>query len=432
MAARKFVRDDLDSQKYRALQKLAKDNGIKANLPKAALIEELLKIEDEGQRFVEFIGDVSPPEGVLLESSADGEDNQSNGLNKTFTPKKDTPKTKVKSPKAKVLPAKSKVTTPKAKVITPKAKINTTKSKVTTPKAKVMTPKAKVMTPKAKVMTPKARVMTPKSNPFTPRMSTAGKNKKVLTPISEAKKADPLRANFSGKKSGHNMVMSRKKKAAVAGSAIPKFVSKPAPNFAKIHAEQFEKMDSLDVYLSKKKDRTESMRKKFEAKSKLDVGSVTKDMTKRPPSNKGNVETKAKKGLNLQQHPVRRSPRNNTNSNSFKFAPSNLTLNEKNFNFSSKQVNNDAKKPFVFTASPKVLNNITNSPASKKAFDLKASLARPLAYKPHKGKLKTVQEKKADGQKLVATKKTSSLIKGVRMNKRAELLMQRRKQQMAK
>ena len=39
--------DELQDLKYRQLQKLAKDHGIKANLPKAALIEELLKVTNE-------------------------------------------------------------------------------------------------------------------------------------------------------------------------------------------------------------------------------------------------------------------------------------------------------------------------------------------------------------------------------------------------
>ena len=41
-----------------------------------------------------------------------------------------------------------------------------------------------------------------------------------------------------------------------ARTGIPRFVPKKVPDFAKLHAKEFGKMDSIDVYLSKKKDRS--------------------------------------------------------------------------------------------------------------------------------------------------------------------------------
>jgi len=84
------------------------------------------------------------------------------------------------------------------------------------------------------------------------------------------------------------------------------------------------------------------------------------------------------------------------------------------------------------------LNNITNrsvnlatpGSARKQAFNLKESLAKPLGYKPHAGKLPTWGDKKASDMRSVATKdvieRTRNIIKGVRMNKRAALMMQNR------
>ena len=47
-------RDTLDGMKYRQLQKKAKEVGIKANLPKAQLIEEILKAaEQQGEQLPE-------------------------------------------------------------------------------------------------------------------------------------------------------------------------------------------------------------------------------------------------------------------------------------------------------------------------------------------------------------------------------------------
>ena len=136
------------------------------------------------------------------------------------------------------------------------------------------------------------------------------------------------------------------------------------------------------------------------------------------------------------------------------------SVKEANFNFGSTNTSNIAK-PFVFKAQPvaappkssprshatpsnKVLHNITNSKhadtpdSAAKKFDLKASLSKPLGYQPHKGKLKPWDPKlKAEERKAMASKTakigvadrrevTAAKIKGVRLNKRAELLLARR------
>jgi hypothetical protein len=243
-----------------------------------------------------------------------------------------------------------------------------------------------------------------------------------------------------------------KRTAAVAtgpsGTGIPRFVTKRrVPNFAKLHAQEFDKMDSLDVYLSKKKERTQSIAasakkptpapQRIESKTSSAVKPIFKGFT---PSNDS-----------LLKKPMRRSPRNHENVKTAEkkvFVPSSLVVNEKNFSFGANSTF-DRNKPFVFTASgpsikstaaattpaaEKVLHNITNkdTPASgKKQFNLKASLARPLSYVPHKGKLKSWEDEIKEKRKALSCKDTvgagSKKIKGVRLNKRAELLLQRRK-----
>ena len=86
----------------------------------------------------------------------------------------------------------------------------------------------------------------------------------------------------------------------------------------------------------------------------------------------------------------------------------------------------------------KILSNITNSSSyknnspSKIGLDLKQGAAKPLSYKPYTGKLgawnpkKTLEERKALANKMAPKAKKLDIIKGVRLNKRAELMMQKR------
>ena len=156
----------------------------------------------------------------------------------------------------------------------------------------------------------------------------------------------------------------------------------------------------------------------------------------------------------------RRSPRNflvETNSNNQQrnaeniVVPKNVQIKKASFKYSSRVAGiqsgssqQQANTLFEFTAKgiktlkkaeDKVLSNITNASAnssSRFVIKSKGGLNKPLSYKPHKGKLpewnpkKTLAERKAMAAKVSAKTKNGDIIKGVRLNKRAELLMQKR------
>merc|ERR1711981_744640 len=139
------------------------------------------------------------------------------------------------------------------------------------------------------------------------------------------------------------------------------------PDFAKMHAKQFGNMDPLDQYMSKKKER---------------MAALTPGAKKKPVT-----------------EPTRKSPRHlNVVTD----------LAKANFNFSPKIKN--TTKPFVFNAkkTEKALDNITNK-------------SEPAKFKPK------MANRALGGED--AKKKQLSHIKGVRMNKRMELMLQKKKTQ---
>jgi len=521
--------EELQAMKYRELQKLAKEKGVKANQPKAEIIKNLLEVDKETDK-TEV--EEEKPEESNVNTTFEKEDSKdelnatfekeaspidlnttfekepSDKINATFekeesdqdsktepkpsrfvefvaeeTNKENSPKKRLsikRKTKSPAMPQKPSVAVQARKIATPrrtnKVPMVWTPAKTylaANPPAVTQSPAPKTPKPSVLSMTYLMSVSTPATTPT--RTNSAKKTPSLASGKSASKKSKtpgktPSRAMMSNKKKSPT---SDKKGAKV--TQIPRFVSfaRKAPNFAKLHEKQFNKMPSLVDTVEKKRKRTESVQEQIkrvksitESHQKIvsqckSKNPVAKDAPKFVPS----VTSTAKMNLNFgggQTAPVTSTAKMNLNFGGGQTAPNafNFTAEKTGGPVIKKPVSREPRKNLKTitkksTATPKAkpanlvsktpvnkpFLNLTNKSFSNKsltsspknAFDLKASLAKPLGYKPHTGKLKAWENKK----KVVAEKnggmtfaevkiKQLQVIKGVRLNKRAELLMQKR------
>jgi len=240
------------------------------------------------------------------------------------------------------------------------------------------------------------------------------------------------------------------------------------PNFSKMHDKVFEKMDSLDTYVEKRTDRKAKLvRTPITGKKTGGRPGVAETVAQQLDRAKAAAEKHTAFVASLKSKKKQQAP---------SFIPTVTSISKINFNFGTDKENSAeaSKEPFKFSAkpqaamakvvpkqrkdlksttkmkspklkkeskaTPKPLENITNqseviaTPGRK--FDLAASLAKPLPYQPHKGKLKALEKKRKPafpssslepGSQAEVKQRQLEVIKGVRLNKRAELLMRRRK-----
>jgi len=247
-------------------------------------------------------------------------------------------------------------------------------------------------------------------------------------------------------------------------SQIPRFVefarkrkAGALPNFAKMHEKNFNKMESLDTVVEKKKKLTESVTKNKltdtvtkqldQAKALgRDHDTIVKKIKEKSGAVKGfvpSVTSTARMNLNFGQGAVSKDPP------VFQFSAAPVaatarqlpkqrrdlkatTKDKKTTPGGSKVASIRERLAAAALKAGKPLANITNDKSigetPGKKFDLKASLLKPLGYQPHKGKLKALETKKEMVvEKVVGGKEQQmQVIKGVRMNRRAELLMLKR------
>ncbi|CAL1540959.1 unnamed protein product [Lymnaea stagnalis] len=191
-------------------------------------------------------------------------------------------------------------------------------------------------------------------------------------------------------------------------SQIPRFMAflankkktdehKPATpgskNWTKIHKKEFSKFDSLDVYLEKKQQRMETLTgsaKKIPlAKSpKVSGPKIVKPVTKPLAPVKPFVPTVTSTrnlSFNFTKTP---SGKGNANEKIVNLK----TPKEDTLVFSARKSGVPSTTPFKFTGNSTTLNASVAS--QKKTFDLKASLAKPLTWRPHTGKLQPLDVNK--------------------------------------
>ncbi|XP_068608101.1 nucleolar and spindle-associated protein 1 [Brachionichthys hirsutus] len=218
-----------------------------------------------------------------------------------------------------------------------------------------------------------------------------------------------------------------------------KLLLKPVtPNFKKLHEAHFNKMESIDTYVQRKTKQLESYRssvnepKQLSDKTKLkQAEGKTRAKKNRSsvfspvPANKGTAEDKRRQTLLS----ASKAPQNKD----AKFRPSVLSTRRINVRFSEATQDTEFKRStvktparkssyvtsstpqktsadggkqsnvrtstffatkipgtFVFTGNTST--STTPGTQTKSKFDLKASLSRPLTYKPHTGKLKVFGE----------------------------------------
>lgn len=237
---------------------------------------------------------------------------------------------------------------------------------------------------------------------------------------------------------------------APKGGKIPRLQKKSllkpvTPNFKKLHEAQFNKMESIDSYVQRKTKQMETYKnavkelkmlsdqtkQQIKSKSEAKPKPTRTSLFSPAPASKVQVEERRRHTL-LSASKTKTVPKKSVGKEEIPFKPSVLSIRRINVRFSEATKDNEYKKsliktparmspcvasstpqkpgvkanavktttssatntpgPFVFTGN----TSTTTTPGTQKknVFDLKASLARPLNYKPHTGKLMPFRETK--------------------------------------
>ena len=414
--------DNLDNLKYKDLQKLAKEAGIKANSPKAVLIESLREVENQkNSGAVDIKQDQESGEASKLNETFEKIDVEAqNKLNETFEKENPLDTTFEKNESIETLDESKEGSRFIEFMDSGKEEISFRRSS-----------RGRV----ARSSTPISGI---KPKPKTPKLDYL--SKKNLTPLRKTTKTP---GSIQKKSVESNIPRFVKYANAQRGKSSARKV----PNFAKIHENNFKKMDSLADYVEKKKKLTDTVTKQLDkARELAKEHSSIVSKVKSSLNAKFAVTSVDKMNLNFGNTSTSK-PTNEP----FKFTavasaktapvPKILPKERKDIKVTTRsRPARDKKttKPNNVEANAKPLLNITNKSMNEtktpaKKFDLAASLAKPLPYQPHKGKLKPIEKKKAETTpalpartKEEAKQRQMEVIKGVRLNKRAELLMMRR------
>jgi hypothetical protein len=203
-------------------------------------------------------------------------------------------------------------------------------------------------------------------------------------------------------------------------------------DWSAIHQREFDKMDSLDEFLAKRQQRRRVLKTPpkraaaFSASLKL-PGHVTQDQHRsiaRPVMFAPTVLSTSK--INTNFSTMYKTP---SAANAVK-TPFKVGLSA-NKTFTTATKENGPRTPLDCTATNKSLLSTSVVAAKKPVFDIKASLARPLTWTPHTGRLKPLSTRVTGhvDVKAVRTKTREERreeAKAMRQEQRRAVLMQRR------
>ncbi|XP_060781183.1 nucleolar and spindle-associated protein 1 [Neoarius graeffei] len=207
------------------------------------------------------------------------------------------------------------------------------------------------------------------------------------------------------------------------------------PNFKKLHEAHFSKMESIDSYMQRKNKQMEVLRNsvkdlKAQSENGIKKSADTKAHAK-PPVSRASLFSPGVPEKKVEKRRVTQASKPAIKNNA-PFRPSILATNKVNVRFSQTTQDNEHKRSLVKTparmspmlpltptpgrkseihanknaapvnktpgSTPFIFSAASGPPSTNKKnmFNLKASLSRPLTYKPHKGKLKPFGEMAAN------------------------------------
>ncbi|KAL5008756.1 hypothetical protein ScPMuIL_014337 [Solemya velum] len=210
---------------------------------------------------------------------------------------------------------------------------------------------------------------------------------------------------------------------------------KGTPDWQRIHKKEFNKFDSLDVYLDKKRKRADDISASVkkarmmleEVHAAVDKLKSHETPTKKEPVSsffKSPAVNASKKTRNFK--PTVTSTKNiNLNFSSIQTPPVDIRKSPRDSSNSSNrrstgtlQTKKSVTTPFRFNAS---MNTSLNTSVSGRAkFDLQASLSRPITWKSHKGKLKPLDHQAAQTSIKTPIVKTREDRRSAAMKKRGD------------
>ncbi|KAM6912195.1 LOW QUALITY PROTEIN: nucleolar and spindle-associated protein 1 [Xenentodon cancila] len=397
---------DLDSMKYAELRSLAKELGLKANMKADKLLKAIKQYYREAEQEREQDDDnVSGDENVAPENPKEESCGTSVFVN-TRRGKRNGTKRKVSDGSVSDSEAK---TSPKAAEVGGEACSKPSKAR-TAKKRKVSSDKVSRQTSEDSGEEQQSVDIERQQQP-------------------DVKDEAPLPENFESDKCICGL--EKAPRVSKAGK-IPRYQGlqqknkalKPTtPNFKKLHEAQFNKMESIDTYVQRKAKQVGSLKNPVKELKKATRACATLFS---PVVNKSLAEEK-------RRHTLMSASKAAAAGKDVSFRPSVLSTRRINVRFSEATRDNEFKRslvktparmspfltsstpqkqaagaekpngiktsvfsaqktpvPFVFSANTST--SATPGTQKKPSFDLKASLSRPLTWKPHKGKLKPFGE----------------------------------------